>query len=535
MLARAPVLQAVQLEVSGEGGALVARQYRIEHVDKKPQGWQVRSRLAGTHVLRIGVPPGARRRGAGRLLEVLHPKAEAQNPRCQMSEKAKANPEELIIFGLGNPDGKRRKPGEKGEPDEYIGACPHCGKAFTAAQIEAREFQKHMSQHRAERAAKEQNPIRMQVFHDPAIKKFTAAMYHPEFGNLYASGHTKKQAARALREVWRKARKTGSWRNPGWLDPKDKLWGHFSVPGSPVVDETEFRTAREARQYAKQLAKKTGQSVRYVGPKNKPYTVRNPRGKRAGNQSSVYAKAVSLGYPYLRGEGRTAKDGETWLSRVTKTSDGTGPALYVGWNQKKRKWVIEHERAGNPRPRTKRRNPVSETEQAVRLFEAFHGKDAKDIVEKHVSAAMRKDYTALGKLIAVITDDCGYGEREITQKWDGCPHIDFSDDHVTLASSPDGRQLYAIGGNQNLNGCLEKFEGVDPTKDFIDLGEVAALVYEARKIHDNFEPVQYVHKFGGKGLTAPAWMYDRLKKQIFFLGGEYHIDTTQKISPGIEG
>src|SRR5437588_2210040 len=103
MLARAPVLQAVQLEVSGEGGALVARQYRIEHVDKKPQGWQVRSRLAGTHVLRIGVPPGARRRGAGRLLEVLHPKAEAKNPRCQMSEKAKANPEELIIFGLGNP------------------------------------------------------------------------------------------------------------------------------------------------------------------------------------------------------------------------------------------------------------------------------------------------------------------------------------------------------------------------------------------------------------------------------------------------
>jgi len=76
---------------------------------------------------------------------------------------------------------------------------------------------------------------------------------------------------------------------------------------------------------------------------------------------------------------------------------------------------------------------------------------------------------------------------------------------------------------------------VDPTKDFIDLGEIEAIVYEARKVHDNFEPIEYVHKFGGHGFTCPAWMYDRLKKQIFFLGGEYHIDTTQKISPGIEG
>ena len=57
--------------------------------------------------------------------------------------------------------------------------------------------------------------------------------------------------------------------------------------------------------------------------------------------------AASLGYPYLRGEGRTAGNGRTWLSRVTKASDGSGPAIFVGWDSIKHEWVIEKE-SGHP-------------------------------------------------------------------------------------------------------------------------------------------------------------------------------------------
>jgi len=309
-----------------------AAQYRIEHVHQRPRGWRVRSKKSGSHVVRVGFPPGPRRKGAGKVIEILHPKEE-KNPSCIVSQKAKSNPEELLIFG--NPSRgagkKRRNAGTQG----HKAGCP-----------------------------------------------------------CFACKH------------------------------------------------------------------KRGERV-------------NPRRRR--------------------------KDRKLRANR-------------------------KH-----------RANQVSETEQAVRLFEVFHGKEPQDIVDKHVSAAMRKDYTALGKLIAVLTDDCGYGEQAIANKWDQCPRIDFSEDHITLASSPNGQQLYAIGGNQNLNGCLAKFEGVDPAKDFIDLGEVAAVVYEARKIHDNFEVVEYVHKFGGNGRTRPGWFYDRLKKAIFFIGGEYTIDITAKISPGIEG
>jgi len=105
---------------------------------------------------------------------------------------------------------------------------------------------------------------------------------------------------------------------------------------------------------------------------------------------------------------------------------------------------------------------------------------------------------------------------------------------VKLASSPNGRQLYAIGGNQNLVSCHGKFEGVDWEKDFVDLGECPFIVYLARKAHGNFEPIEYVHEFGEKSGIRPQLMYDKLKRRIFFVGGDYFIDSSKQISPGIE-
>jgi len=374
-------------------------QYRIEHVAAAPRGWKVRSKRSGSHVLRFAAPPGRRKKGAAKIVEVLHPKGE-KNPSCIVSHRARKNPETLLIF---NPStlGKKRATRER------------------AARIRAARL----------------NRSKVSVTFDDSVKKFLATTYHPKYGNLFATGKSKSAARSALRQRVKVAEQTGTHRNP-------QEW-----PAKCPHCEKKFSPAQvEAGEFRRHLA--------------------DHRAKRQ---------------------------------------------------------------------RRRRRNPISETEQAVSLFQTFTGRDPHQISEKHVSAAMRKDYTALGKLISVICDDMGYGEKEIAQHWDRCDRIDFDDTTVTLASSPDGRQLYAIGGNQNITDCLKKFEGVDPTKDFIDLGEVAAVVYEARKIHDSFQPVQYVHKFGGAGHTSPRWFFDRLKKQIFFIGGEYFIDISAKISPGIEG
>lgn len=203
-------------------------------------------------------------------------------------------------------------------------------------------------------------------------------------------------------------------------------------------------------------------------------------------------------------------------------------------------FACKHERRigrANPRRRRRDRNP-SETEQAVKLFESFHGHDARGVVEKQVSAAVRKDYAALGPLIAL-----GHGEIDATSAylahhWEKYPHIDFSEDKVMLAGAPapagskKSRQLYCIGGNQNLSSVLHRFTQ-DTQKDFIDLGACSFVVYFTRKAPD-FEPAEYCHKFGEDGGSLPQLMYDKLRKQIFFVGGDYFIDTTNEVSPGIE-
>jgi hypothetical protein len=322
----------------------MARAYRTQHVAEAPRGWRVRSKREGEHVIRIAFPPGPRKRGAGRLLEILHPK---KNPACEdgSCDVSQKNPSELLIFG--NPAKKKNASGGIGNHK------PGCPCAF-------------------------------------CVK------------------------ARALA---------------------------------------------------------AGQ---------------NPRRKKS-------AKAAS---------GRTAKS----------------------------------KAAALPARRRRTRNPeMAGTQQAVRLFETFHGRDAQEVVEKQVSAAMRMDYTALGDLVALGLGECSKHGNALVNGWDECNNLLFEGDGVKLASSPEGRQLYLIGGNQNLDKALSSWEGIDPEKDLIDLGECGFVVYEARKAHSNFEPVEWVHEFGEGGNTVPRILYDRLKRQVFLSGGEYFIDASKELSPGIEG
>ncbi|HXU18973.1 MAG TPA: hypothetical protein VN788_00160 [Verrucomicrobiae bacterium] len=182
----------------------------------------------------------------------------------------------------------------------------------------------------------------------------------------------------------------------------------------------------------------------------------------------------------------------------------------------------------NPKRKRRRRNQ-DESSEAVKLYQAFHGKDPQGIVEKHVSAAVRMEYTALGKLLALGIGRADASGDALVQRWEKQPHINFEGDGITLASSPDGAQLYCIGGNQNLENCLARF-GVDESKDLIDVGDCGFVVYEARKAQGGYEPVEYVHKFAEEKASAelPRLIFDKLRKMIFFAGGEYRVE-----APGI--
>jgi hypothetical protein len=199
--------------------------------------------------------------------------------------------------------------------------------------------------------------------------------------------------------------------------------------------------------------------------------------------------------------------------------------------------VLATKRKANPR-RGRRRNQAedvtSDTDQAVRLFQKFHGKEPAEILDVQRSAAIRLDYAALGDLRGIGLGPAELHGTALVNGWETLNNLDFAGENVKLASAPNGRQLYLIGGNQDMDPELDGFEGVDPEKDLIDLGEVGFVVYEARKKHAGFEPIEYVHELGEETGELPRLMYDRLKHELFFVGGEYFIDLEPALSPGIE-
>jgi hypothetical protein len=353
----------------------------------------VRSRSRGRHVVRVAFPPGPRRKGAGQVIQILHPKDE-KNPSCILSNKARTNPGELLIFG--NPAKNGHRGTETQSKLEKQRAARDRAEKIRGARLNPKRKRK----------------LSIAETHQKRVQEILAKMPKP------------------IRDVFD--------RNPS-LSSKELVW---------------------VRQRMEQILAAAGKLF--------------PRDYTKADLERAHAQAVA-----------------------------------------------ELKKKANPRRRRKDRRNPSEEQQAVQLYQSFHGKDPSAIVEKHVSAAIRLDYTALGDLeyIKVATP--------IGQK----ATFEFDSDHVKLASSPDGKQLYAIGGNQNLASCIDK-DSLE--KDFIDLGDGMEVSYLARKVHGDFRPVSYFHKFGEIDGTLPRMMFDKLKKQIFFVGGNYFIDTSKGVSPGIE-
>jgi hypothetical protein len=166
------------------------------------------------------------------------------------------------------------------------------------------------------------------------------------------------------------------------------------------------------------------------------------------------------------------------------------------------------------------RNPVSlerGAARAVALYEEFHGASPEEIVRVQESDCQRQVYTGLGTLTELVID-ARSGKCKI-----GFP----AEDGVQLASAPGGQQLYLIGGNQNIDSQLDKFD-TDATKDFVELGAAVKITYRTRKRIDNFDLVDYWHQAGEETNEPPYAFYDHLRKRIFLVGGRYRVE-----APGI--
>lgn len=170
-------------------------------------------------------------------------------------------------------------------------------------------------------------------------------------------------------------------------------------------------------------------------------------------------------------------------------------------------WSRRRTRAKNPtaRPRAKKRNG-SEAEAAAELSEQFHGRPVKKVTGYELQEAYQDNLANLGRLLRLdVLEEDGSARR-----------LEFKT-NVRVMCSPNGRQLFFIGGKQKLS---LKTAG----KDLVTVGLVGEIEYHTAKDFHDFEPVDYTHEFGEEGGTLPTLLYDALNERMLLSGGSYRVE-----------
>lgn len=175
-----------------------------------------------------------------------------------------------------------------------------------------------------------------------------------------------------------------------------------------------------------------------------------------------------------------------------------------------------------------KKNPGS----ADTLYKMFHGRgpDRQKMLDVELLDPFAKHpaLAQLGKLrsltVGEFIEKCEGADGIIPvskdpQAW--AIQIDFDEKTAPdLAAEPDGRQLFIVGGNQDIDRFIDALRA-DPSKDPIDCGFVYRIEYFTRKGFDRFQPINYWHHFGEESNVQPRLIYDRTHHRLALAGGEY--------------
>jgi hypothetical protein len=173
---------------------------------------------------------------------------------------------------------------------------------------------------------------------------------------------------------------------------------------------------------------------------------------------------------------------------------------------------------GNAEMGAAKATSADDLHEAMDLHEQFTGAPASEVFFEQRAAVVRETYTVLGPLLRLTFR----GENGKLNK------IDANGSGIHLCSSPNGQQLYFIGGQQNLDPYLDQFGVAGTEKDLILLGHAERITYFARKEMDAFKPAAYVHRLGEYDGRHPILLYDGLGKEMALAGGNYRVE-----APGI--
>lgn len=186
---------------------------------------------------------------------------------------------------------------------------------------------------------------------------------------------------------------------------------------------------------------------------------------------------------------------------------------------------------------SKRGNPESEPgdeseeyKQALRTAELFHGRPVVEKITVTESIRSHDWHVRIGPLVSLKV-------RTVTKKNVLIPFHQTEKDMVHLFVSPDGRQFYLRGGDQELElDSVGMGPGSDWFRDQMLIGDAKEITYRDKKKFHKFKLTDYYHKLGEETGVKPVLAYDSLAGKLSLIGGQYRVETedlVEDMSPGI--
>lgn len=177
----------------------------------------------------------------------------------------------------------------------------------------------------------------------------------------------------------------------------------------------------------------------------------------------------------------------------------------------------------NPR---KQQNP-EDISAAEDLTTKFHGRPPKETIEITESESYDSDLAMLGELteLEILSED---SEDVIPISFSR----DTPEDCIRLCSTPNGRQLEFVGGDQSLD--LEEFEEaglqLETGKRQVVIGPIHSISYYTDKHHlagssNQKTGVEFIHEFSEESNGAlPMLVYDTKDEKMEIVGGRYKVE-----------
>lgn len=161
--------------------------------------------------------------------------------------------------------------------------------------------------------------------------------------------------------------------------------------------------------------------------------------------------------------------------------------------------------------------PRSANPSAASIRENFTGAPAEFVSTMNSPHMPAGDYAQLGELLALYVKPKHGGQVQ---------QINFSKNRPLLVSDESARQLYFVGGDQDISRALGVFGAAHESAGLVELGEARRIDYKQRKEHvpdPNHD--EWRHEFGEESGVRPVLWFDPRHKQLLLSGGEYVVRT----------